>query len=76
MIDLYAYAASAVLNIKDADRLKEDLKKDFTINKEPTVVAGNLALKFGNFLALVNTALITARHVTFATPMSATGDER
>ena len=68
MVDLYAYAASAVLNIKDVDRLKEDLKKDFTISKELTVVAGSLALKFGSFLALANTALITARHINFEGP--------
>ena len=38
VVDLYAYAASAMLNIKDVDRLKEDLKKDFTISKELTLL--------------------------------------
>ena len=64
-IDAYAYAAASMLNIHDIGRLKEDLKKDFTISKELTIVAGKLALKFGRFLAVANTALITMKHVTF-----------
>ena len=57
-----------MLNIHDIGRLKEDVKKDFTISKELTIVAGNLALKFGRFLAVANTALITMKHTTFANP--------
>ena len=68
MVGLYAYAASTVLDIKDVDLLKADLKKDFTISKEITIVSGNLALKFGQFLALANTALITTKHIDFEGP--------
>ena len=57
-----------MLNIKDVERLKEDLKKDFTMNKELVYVAGSLALKFALFLALANTALITTKHIDFEGP--------
>ena len=76
MVGLYTYAASTVLNIKDVDLLKADLKKDFTISKEIIVVAGNLALKFGRFLALANTALITTKHIDFEGPRGETADPK
>ena len=38
---------------------------DYIITQELSTLAGGLALRFGRFLALANTALITAKHIKF-----------
>ena len=45
-----------------------ELNKDYIITQELSTLAGGLALRFGRFLALANTALITAKHIVFETP--------
>jgi len=54
-----------VIKIDDSDALKNELKNDFIISKEMSQFFGGLALKYGGKLALVNTAMITAKHVDF-----------
>ena len=57
-----------MVSIDDVKALQEELNKDYIITQELSTLAGGLALRFGRFLALVNTALITAKHIVFDTP--------
>jgi len=59
-------AVGLVVKIDDADALKNELKNDFIISKEMSQFFGGLALKYGGKLAMVNTAMITAKHVDFS----------
>ena len=59
-------AVGWVIDIDDADALKNKLKNDFIISKDMSQFFGGLALKYGGKLALVNTALITAKHANFS----------
>ena len=54
-----------VVKIDYANALKNELKGDFSINKEMCQFCGGLALRFGSALAVVNAAAITAKHVDF-----------
>ena len=55
-----------VVSIDDVKALQEELSiMDYIITQELSTLAGGLALRFGRFLALANTALITAKHITF-----------
>ena len=60
-------AAGFVVKIDNADALKNEPKGDFIISKEMSQFFGSVALKYGNFIALVNAAAITAKHVDFST---------
>ena len=53
-----------VVSIDDVKELQKELNNDYIINHELSSLAGGLALRFGRFLALANTALITAKHIT------------
>jgi len=55
-----------IVEIDDADALKNELKGDFIISKEMSQFCGGLALKFGSTLAAVNATAITAKHVNFS----------
>ena len=59
-------AVGLAVKIDDADALKNELKNDFIISKEMSQFFGGLALKYGGKLAVVNTAMITAKHVNFS----------
>jgi len=59
-------AVGVVVKIDDADALRNELKNDFIISKEMSQFFGGLALKYGGKLAVVNTAMITAKHVDFS----------
>jgi len=59
-------AAEMVIKIDNADALKDELKGDFIISKEISQFFGGVALKYGNYIALVNAAAITAKHVDFS----------
>jgi len=54
-----------VVDIDDPAALKNELKNDFIISKEMSQFFGGLSLKYGGKLALVNTAMITAKHANF-----------
>ena len=64
-IKLYSKGVGMVVSIDDVKKLQEELIKDYIINQELSTLAGGLALRFGRFLALANTALITAKHIKF-----------
>ena len=64
-IMLYSKGVEMVVSIDDVKKLQEELNKDYIINQELSTLAGGLALRFGRFLALANTALITAKHIKF-----------
>jgi len=60
-------ALGMVVKIKDADALKNDLKNDFFITKEMSELSGEISLRCGRMLAVVNALLITAvKHVDFS----------
>ena len=59
-------ALSLVVRLKDTEALQNELKNDYVITKELSNLSGNLALRCGRLLALVNTFLITAKHVDFS----------
>ena len=67
-IMLYSKGVGMVVSIDDVKALQEELNNDYIINQELSTLAGGLALRFGRFLALANTALITAKHIKFETP--------
>ena len=54
-----------VVSIDEVKKLQEELNNDYIINQELSTLAGGLALRFSRFLALANTALITAKHIKF-----------
>ena len=59
-------ALSLVVNLKDTEALQNELKNDYIITKELSSLSGNIALRCGRLLAVVNAFLITAKHVDFA----------
>jgi len=64
-LGLAVKAAGVVIKIDNSDALKNELKGDFIIFKEMSQFFGGVALKYGNYVALVNAAAITAKHVDF-----------
>ena len=54
------------VDIKDINAYQKELKNDYIISKELFNLAGNLALKCGQFPTLANVALITTNHIDFA----------
>ena len=67
-IMLYSKGVGMVVSIDDVKELQKELNQEYIINQELSTLAGGLALCFGRFLALANTALITAKHIKFETP--------
>ena len=65
---LYSKVVGKVVQIDDVKALQEELNLDYIITQELSTFAGGLALCFGRFLALANTALITAKHIKSETP--------
>ena len=64
-IFLVTKAVGMAVDIKDIDAYQKELRNDYIINQELSNLAGNLAFKFGRFLALVNAVLITTKHIDF-----------
>ena len=67
-IMLLSRGLGKMLPIGDVQALQEELNTDYIITQEFSMLAGGLALRFGRFLAIANTALITAKHIKFETP--------
>jgi len=65
-LSLAIKAVGLVVKIDDAGALKNELKGDSIITKEVSQFFGGVSLKYGNYIALVNAAAITAKHVDFA----------
>jgi len=59
-------AVGLVIKIDNSDALKNELKNNFIVHKELSQFFGGLGLKYGGKLAVVNTAMITAKHVNFS----------
>ena len=56
-----------VVKIKDADALKNDLKADYVISNEMSQLSGEVSLRCGRMLVVINALLITAvKHVDFS----------
>ena len=67
LIDSFLLLASKglglVVKVDDVEKLQQEVKNDYIINQELSSLAGGLALRCGRWLALVNAALITTKHV-------------
>ena len=61
-------AVGVVVQVQDADALQNELKNDYIITKELSILAGGLALRCGQLLAVTNAALITTKHIDFSPP--------
>ena len=59
-------ALGMVVKLKDPEALKNELKNDYIISKELSMLSGGLALRCGRFLAFANSVLISAKHVDFS----------
>jgi len=64
-IFLVTKAVGMAVKIKDIDAYQKELRNDYILNKELSILAVNLALKCGRFLAAANAALITTKHIDF-----------
>ena len=65
-LSLAIKAASVVVKIDDENALKDELKNNFSINKELSQFFGGITLKFGRTAAAFSSLLITAKHVDFS----------
>ena len=63
-LSLAIKAAGILVKIDDADALKAELKKDFSINKELSQFFGGITLKFGITAAVASSLLITESMLT------------
>ena len=59
-------ALGLVVKLKDPEALKNELKNDYIISKELSMLSGNLALRCGRLLAFANSVFISAKHVDFS----------
>ena len=67
-------ALGLVVKIKDPEALKNELKNDYIIEKELSLLSGSLALRCGRLIALANSFLISAKHVDFGAHPSRDSD--
>ena len=66
-LTLSTKALGLVVKIKDPEALKNELKNDYIIKKELSLLSGSLALRCGRLIALANSFFISAKHVDFET---------
>jgi len=59
------------VKIKDIKAYQKELKEDYILNNELSILAGKLALNYGRSLAVANAALITAKHIDFSSTNAA-----
>ena len=65
------------VKIKYVGALQNELKNDYIITKEISVLSGELALKCGRLLAVANAFLISAKHIDFTAEVhEVTNDEQ
>ena len=67
LLMLFSKGLGMVVKVGDIEKMQQDLKNDYIINHELSSLAGGVALSFGRWLALANSALITAKHVQLET---------
>jgi len=79
LIDSFIFLVTKVVGmavkIKDIDAYQKELRNDYILNNELSILAGNLALRCGRFLAAANAALITTKHIDFASPSLINAEE-
>ena len=76
-LSLSTRALGWAVKIKDVGALQNELKNDYIITKEMSVLSGGLALKCGHLLAVANAFLIVAKHVDFTAEVhEVTNDEQ
>ena len=62
-IFLVTKAVGMAVDVKDMDAYQKQLRNDYIIKQELSILAGNLALKCGRFLALANGMRITIKQI-------------
>ena len=65
-LSLTTKALSLVVRLKDTEALKNEMKNDYIITKELSILSGALALRYNRMLAVASAFLITAKHVDFS----------
>ena len=65
-LSFYTKALGLVVKLKDPEALKNELKNDYIISKELSLLSGALALRCDRFLAFTSSVLISAKHVDFS----------
>ena len=65
-LSLMTKALGLAVRIKDTKALKNEMKNDYIITKELSILSGAYALRYGRMLAVANAFLITAKHVDFS----------
>ena len=68
-------ALGLVVKLKDPEALKNELKNDYIISKELSMLSGSLALRCGRLLAFANSVLISAKRVDFSDDTPLTGQD-
>ena len=63
-IKLFTKGIGMVFEVKDEAKFQQDLKNDFAISHELSMLAGRIALSCGQYLAVANVGFITANHIT------------
>jgi len=70
LIDSFIFLATKMVGmtvkIKDINAYQKELRNDYILNKELSNLAGNLALKCGQFVAAANAVFITTKHFDFS----------
>jgi len=74
-IVLVTKVVGMAVKIKDIDAYQKELKNDYILNNELSILASNLALRCGRFLAAANAALITTKHIDFNSPFQIKAEE-
>ena len=65
-IRLFTKGISMVFEVKDKAKFQQDLKNDFVISHELSMLAGRVALSCGQYLAVANVGFITANNISGA----------
>ena len=63
VVSLYVSVVGFFIKLSDEKELKQELTKDYLINRELSTLVGGFALRYGRLLTLATTAIITAKHV-------------
>ena len=55
----------SLVDVKDMDAMRQDIKNDYIIRHKLAKVAGSVALRCGEWLALADLVVIAAKHGSF-----------
>ena len=65
-LSFFTKALGYLVRLEDIEALRNELKSDFIIMKELSNFSGEITLRYGCLLAVVEAFLITANHVDFS----------